>query len=154
MLINYNKEFVYYIIKAGSYCYNEINHIEDFIHLAAFWKILDELSVNDIYVNLVNYKLNMTCFFEECMNCMEEYTHIHIHDNMLLQKISKYITVNNDLPCEEICEPSFDGLQIHDIIYELLDRIMFNDCEFIDDAANLYETIQYLKRINREIYIE
>ena len=48
----------------------------------------------------------------------------------------------------------FEYSYMHDIIYELLDVIVCNDCEFIDDRAYLYETIQLLKRINNQIIIE
>lgn len=154
-IITYDANMIYYAIK--SCCYiddNEFKNINDFIHLSAFWKIIDELSINDIYVNIVNYKLNMTCFYEECLKYLETDA-CHIFDNInILSKISKYIYIQNDDPCEYICEPMFEFLYIHDIIYELLDVIVFNDCEFIDDREYLYETIQLLKKINNQIIIE
>lgn len=155
-IINYNEEMVYYAIKSCSYCYDNsiMNKLNYFVHLASFWKIIDELSCNDIYVNLVNYKLNMTCFYEECLKYLESES-LQIFDNInILTKISNYITIDTNDPCEQICEPIFDDSYMHDIIYELLDIIVFNDCEFIDDRECLYETVQMLKRINNQIIIE
>lgn len=154
-LITYDEDMIYYAIK--SCCYiddNEFKNMNDFIHLTAFWKIIDELSTNDIYVNIVNYKLNMICFYEECLKYLESDS-CRIFDYVnILSKISKYIHIKNDDPCETICEPMFEYSYIHDIIYELLDIIVFNDCEFIDDREYLYETIQLLKKINNQIIIE
>lgn len=155
-VINFNEEMVYYAIKSCSSCYDNsiINKIKDFVHLSAFWKITDDMSCNDIYVNLVNYKLNMTCFYEECLKYLETES-FEISDKVnILAKISNYIKIDNDDPCEQICEPIFENSYMHDIIYELLDIIVFNDCEFIDDKEYLYETIQLLKRINNQIFIE
>ena len=148
-LITYDEDMIYYAIK--SCCYiddNEFKNMNDFIHLTAFWKIIDELSTNDIYINIVNYKLNMICFYEECLKYLESDS-CRIFDYVnILSKISKYIHIKNDDPCETICEPMFEYSYIHDIIYELLDIIVFNDCEY------LYETIQLLKKINNQIIIE
>lgn len=176
VLVTINHDQAYYIIASCSNQYfNDIiyDNLDNFIHIAAFWKILDEMSMYDNYSNLLQYKLEMMNFIDEAINCLVESIDICINDtNKMMMQLMNIIKLDQhsqsehsrcEIQSEIQCEPSFQYCLMGGIIYELLNQITFGiECDPTDptdpndfiDSHNLYETLQLLKKINSEILIE
>lgn len=159
VLVTVNLNEAYYSVVANSDQYfNDIiyDNIINFIHIAAFWKILDDMSKYDIYANLMQYKLEMLNFIDDAINCLAETIDISINDNTkMMMQLMKVINIDNiSTQSEEICEPMLDSCIMCGIIYELLNRITLDDIDSsVDDLSILYDFIQSLKTINSEILI-
>lgn len=160
VLVTVNLNEAYYSVVANSDQYfNDIiyDNIINFIHIAAFWKILDDMSKYDIYANLMQYKLEMLNFIDDAINCLVETIDISINDNTkMMMQLMKVINIDNtSTQSEVICEPMLDSCIMSGIIYELLNRITLDDIDSsVDDLSILYDFIQSLKKINSEIFIE
>lgn len=132
-------------------------NLVEFVHLAAFWKIVEEMAKSDIYVNAVYYNMEMNLFVREAYATLQlELGNVFdIKDSEELESLlEKYITILEDDDCEVICEPAFSGsCRMMDIVYELLDQLIFLGFEFEEERVCLYETVQELKHVNRCLII-
>ena len=137
-------------------------YIHEFVHLAAFWKIVDDMSKYDNYVNLIQYKLETCNFIDDAVNTISQYIDMPIDTNTLIPLLLKIVVINNEQQSECICEPMFGfNCRMANIIHELLNTITLATDptdptwqEDICDFESINNTLQMLKQINMDIIVQ
>lgn len=157
VLVYVNIEAAYYsVISCCDQYFNDIifENILNFVHLAAFWKAVDTLSIDSL---LILDKLESLNFIDEAINTFAESIDIAVNDtNTMMINLQKNIKIEwSDTSCECVSECcNNEHLLMKDIIYELLDNVTFDDDPSDPTDDNLYTTLQLFKQINSDIIIE
>lgn len=165
MIAHVNIETAYYnIISCCDQYFSDIiyENILNFVHLAAFWKAVDTLSIDCL---LILDKLESLNFIDEAINTFAKSIDIAVNDtNTMMMNLQKNIKIEwPDTSCEcvsECCDCnnncSNNYIIMKDIISELLNNVTFNNINDPSDPTddNLYTTLQLFKQINSDIIIE
>lgn len=157
IIAHVNIEAAYYsVISCCDQYFSDIifEHILNFVHLAAFWKAIDTLSVDSL---LIIDKLESLNFIDEAINTFAESIDVAINDtNTMMMNLQKCINIEcSDTSCECISECYNDEyLLMKDIIYELLNNVTFDDDPSDPTDDKLYATMQLFKQIDSDIVIE
>lgn len=155
----------YAIINSCEQCFNEtiFDNLLNFVHLAVFWKMITNMSMYNIDVNLVLIKLENLNFVDEAVNILATSIDVAINDtNTMMMNLMQIVQENlNDDTSECIYEPVCPfqseikrGMIMQDIIDGLLDQVTFGTDPSDPTDNSLYDTLEMFKQINSDITIE